>query len=111
MTFRASVLLALAAPVLVAVAVPAMADDVQYELVNQTGLTVMEFYTSPASQEQWGDDILGAQVIAAGDSGTVTIADGSDQCSYDLLFVFEDGQEFQDSANVCDMASYTLTQE
>jgi hypothetical protein len=93
-----------------ALAAPALAQDVQYELVNSTGLTLMEFYTSPVDQGTWGDDLLGANVLAAGEAGTVTIADGSAQCDYDLRFVFEDGQELIDSANICDMASYTLSQ-
>ena len=87
-----------------------MAQDVAYELVNATGLTVMEFYTSPQSTDAWGDDILGADVIPAGETGTVTIGDGAAQCAFDLLFVFEDGQELTDSVDICTMASYTLTQ-
>ncbi len=98
------------AAVLAALAVPAAAQDVQYQLSNSTGLTLMEFYTSPASQGSWGDDLLGANVLAAGEAGTVTIADGESTCDYDLLFVFEDGQEMVDTVNICEMASYTLTE-
>ena len=94
---------------LAALAAPAMAQDVQYELTNDSGLTLMEFYTSPVDDGTWGSDVLGAGVLAAGETGTVTIADGETTCDYDLRFVFEDGQELVDSVNICDMASYTLT--
>ncbi len=91
-----------------AAATPALAQDVQYELVNNSGLTLMEFHTSPAGEGGGGDDLLGAQVIAAGTSGTVTIAEGSATCDYDFRFIFEDGSEMTDTVNICDLASYEL---
>ena len=94
-----------------ALAAPALAQDVAYELANDSGLTLMEFYTSPVDEGSWGDDLLGANVLASGEAGTVTLADGSAQCDYDVRFVFEDGSEMIDSVNVCDTASYTLTAE
>ena len=92
-------------------AVPALAQDVQYELVNESGLTLMEFYTSVAGEGAFGDDLLGANVIAAGESGVVPIAEGAAACDRDLRFVFEDGSEAVKAANVCDTASYTVTAE
>jgi hypothetical protein len=91
-------------------AAPALAQDVSYELVNQTGLTLMEFYASPAASGEWGDDILGAEVVAPGESGTVTIAGGSDQCLYDFRSVFEDGTDLEEQHDICTAASYTLSQ-
>lgn len=102
--------LALGALGLPALAQPALAQDVAYEISNVTGLTVMELYTSPAGTGEFGDDILGSQIIAPGEAGIVTIADGSARCDYDLLVVFDDGQEFNDTVNVCEVASYTLQQ-
>jgi hypothetical protein len=89
-------------------AAPALAEDVQYQIVNNSALTLMEFYTSPADSGSWDEDILGSAVLASGETGTVTIADGSTQCAYDLRFVMEDGQELTDQVDVCAMASYTL---
>ena len=100
--------LAASALILAGFAAPALAQDLQYELVNDSGLTLMEFYTSPVDEGTWGDDILGADVIATGEAGQVTLADGSAQCGYDLRFVFEDGSESVQRANVCDAASYTI---
>lgn len=98
----------LAPALLVAAAAPAMAQDVAYELYNNSALTVMEFYTSPSNTDSWGGDILGAEVIPPGGSGVVTITDGSTECVYDILFVMEDGQELVDTVDICQMASYTL---
>ena len=101
--------LAVSALILGGFAPPALAQDIQYELVNDSGLTLMEFYTSAVDEGAWGDDILGADVLASGETGAVTIADGSAQCGYDLRFVFEDGTEMTDSVDACEMASYTIT--
>jgi hypothetical protein len=98
----------LAPALLAAAAAPAMAQDVAYELYNNSALTVMEFYTSPSNTDSWGGDILGSEVIAPGGSGVVTITDGSTECVYDILFVMEDGQELVDTVDICQMASYTL---
>ena len=91
-------------------AAPALAQDVSYDLVNDTGLTLMEFYSSPASSGEWGGDILGANVIAPGESGTVSISDPAGECAYDFRSVFEDGSELVETHDICSMASYTLTQ-
>lgn len=100
--------LAAAAAAAFAVAAPAFAEDIQFELINNSALTVIEFYTSAANDPNWGEDILGAEVVAPGTSGIVTIADGSDQCVYDVQFVFEDGQVLEDQVDICQLASYTL---
>ena len=92
----------------VAFAAPAFAEDIQYQIINNSALTLMEFYTSPADTGTWNEDILGSNVLASGQSGTVNITDGSDQCVYDLRFVMEDGQELTDQVDICSLASYTL---
>lgn len=90
-------------------AAPAMAQDIQYQLVNNSSLTLMEFYSSPVSNPNWGNDILGANVLSAGSSGTVTIADGSAECAYDIRMVFDNGAVLEDSVDICAMGSYTIT--
>jgi hypothetical protein len=85
------------------------AQDIEYTLINSSSSTVMEFYTSPVDVAEWEEDILGANVLPAGTMGTVTIADGRSQCDYDLMFIFEDGSELIDTVNICDLASYEIT--
>ena len=97
------------AALLALLAGPALAQDVQYELVNRSGLTLMEFYTSAVDEGAWGDDLLGANVLASEESGTVALSDAAAQCAYDLRFVFEDGTEMTDSVDACETPSYTIT--
>lgn len=94
--------------VLLAAAVPAAAADVSYSLTNASSLTIVEFYASPADEGRWGDDLLAAGVLPPGETGTLTIAGGSDQCSTDLRFVMEDGQEFVERVDICGSPNFTL---
>ncbi len=85
------------------------AQDVEYGLINSTSGTLTEFYTSAVTDENWGDDLLASFDMEPGVSGTVIIADGSANCDYDLLFVFDDGTEVSDTVDICELASYELT--
>lgn len=90
---------------------PAYAQDITYVLHNETSYVVMEFYTSPANEDDWGYDILGDSVLGAGESADVLIADGSDQCVYDFRFVFDDGDVIEDyGVDICELGEYTLTE-
>ena len=101
---------ALAALVMSAgLALPAMAQDIQYELINASSLTLMEFYTSSASDPNWGPDILGADVLPAGSTGFVSITDGGSACAYDIRMVFDNGASLEDTVDICALGSYTIT--
>ena len=89
-------------------AAPALAEDLVFELINDSSVNLNELYVSAASANEWGEDILGTEILAAGATGTVTITDGMATCDYDLKFVAEDGSELAGSANLCEMASFTL---
>ena len=47
-------------------------------------------------------------MLPSGNAVDVTIADGRTQCVYDLRFVFADGEVLEDSADLCEMGSYTI---
>ena len=90
---------------------PALAEDLEFTLTNDTGSVIVEFYASPSDVEAWEEDILGSSVLGAGESATVTIADGRTQCEYDLRFVFDDGSETTVAAeDICETGSFTLTE-
>ncbi|EYD74071.1 hypothetical protein Rumeso_04365 [Rubellimicrobium mesophilum DSM 19309] len=99
--------LALTVPLAVA-GVPVAASDVSYSLTNASSLIIVEFYASPADEGNWGEDLLAAGVLPPGETGTLTIAGGSEQCSTDLRFVMEDGQEFVETVDICGTPSFTL---
>lgn len=90
-------------------AAPAFAEDLTFTYTNKTGSAVTHFYASPSASNEWGDDILGRDVLNPGEAGTVTIADGERTCTYDLRSEFSDGDVVQeDKVNLCELGSYTL---
>jgi hypothetical protein len=110
-SMKSAIVASLAAVALAASALAANAQDLQFELNNNSSLSLHYFYVSPSNEDSWGDDLLGPTgTLDAGYTGTVTIADGSDQCAYDFMFVMEDDTEkFEYEINICELASYTLT--
>lgn len=98
---------------LVVPAAPVSAQGaVTFSLINGTGLDMVAFYATPPHIDNWEDDILGDAVLPAGYSVDVTIADGRQDCTYDLLAVFDAGdQEIEvtvEDAEICDGSSYTF---
>lgn len=91
-------------------ATTAGAQDIQYALTNSTSAALLEFYTSPVDVDSWEDDLLATMDVMPGETVTVTIGDGRTQCAYDLMFVFEDGSEFTDTVDICELASYELVE-
>jgi hypothetical protein len=90
-------------------ALPAAAQDVAYQLINSSSLTIDQFYTSSATDPNWGPDLMASLDLMPGETGTVTIADGGSECVYDILIVSAAGDELQDQVDICQMASYTVT--
>jgi hypothetical protein len=90
--------------------VPAVshAEDLRFDLINNSSITLAHLYASPVGEDAWGPDILGVDVLMPGETGTVTVKDGYDYCEYDMRFVAENGSEVTGSADLCTMASFTL---
>ncbi|MBI1417001.1 MAG: hypothetical protein GC146_07255 [Limimaricola sp.] len=105
--FRTSAFLTVTGLVL-GLAGPLAAEDLQWTLINNTDTAVVEFYTSPTTTNDWQSDVLSNDVLEPGATATVTIADGETVCDYDLKFVFKDGSTLEDTVNMCEMGSYTL---
>ena len=100
---------AFAASLALAFATSAQAEDLIFMLDNQSGYDIQEFYASPVGVDNWEEDILGTGILEAGEAGRVSIADGRDVCDYDLRIVFADGDELEDTTDLCETGSYTVT--
>lgn len=88
---------------------PALAEDLIFDLTNESSLDLMALYVAPSDSDSWGDDILGMDILAAGEAGQVTIADGEETCAYDLRFEMADGSLIEGSTDLCATHSFTLT--
>lgn len=101
----------LTALALLAGAAPALAQNVEFTLINESSQSLHYFYTTPSNEESWGDDLLGETgTLEPGYEGTVFIGDGSDQCLYDFRFETAEGAILEVAeVDICELGSYTLT--
>ena len=90
-------------------AAPIFAEDLTMTLINESGATIKEFYTSPVNTDDWEEDVFGDTVMPDGRKVQISIRDGSDQCDYDILIVFADGSELTDVQDLCTLDNYTIT--
>jgi hypothetical protein len=90
-------------------AAPAFAEDLQFTLTNNASQPLANLYISLPESDEWGDDILGVDVLGVGETATVTITDGADICAYDLQFVMENEAMIEGTADLCETNEFTLT--
>jgi hypothetical protein len=89
---------------------PAYAEDLVFMLDNQSSGAITEFYASTTDTNDWEENILTGDPIAAGGFARVTIADGKEVCTYDLKMVWEGGEETEERGiDLCATGSYTVT--
>lgn len=79
-----------------------------FNLVNQSGRVIEQFYASPSSQQSWGPDRLGENtVVPPGQYVAVRLPQG--ECSYDLRVVWQGGQaQERRGVNACTMTNYVV---
>lgn len=78
-----------------------------FNLVNQSGRVIEEFYASPSSQQNWGPDRLGEATVAPGANFPVRLPLG--ECSYDLRVVWQGGESRERrSLNTCTLTNYVV---
>jgi hypothetical protein len=80
-----------------AVSAPAFAQcDTAFTITNRSNTVVNELYFSRSSNQNWGNDRLGANVLAPGASANFRPSPGG---SYDFKVVFANGQS-QERRNI-----------
>ncbi|WP_126974569.1 hypothetical protein [Frigidibacter oleivorans] len=87
----------------------AQAEDLDFHIINQSSSNLLAFYTSPVGVDSWEENVFEGGYLPPGYEIQVVVADGRSQCDYDLRFEFEDGSVLEDSGDICEMASYTLS--
>jgi len=85
---------------------PGQPGNPSFNLVNNSGRAVRELYASLATDQNWGPDRLGADVVPAGQSFPVRLPAG--ECVYDVRIVYDNGQaEERRRINLCEITNLT----
>jgi len=81
---------------------PAAAQqDPSFNLVNRSGQTIEQIYVSPTSEQFWGRDWLGAEVLADGRSWPIRLPPSAG-CQHDIRVVYADSRaEERRGVNTC----------
>lgn len=94
---------------LVALALPAIAADQDFKILNKTGYQIDEVYVGPHSSSSWGEDIMGRNSLSDGELLNVTFPSRTATCSFDIKVKYNDGDEATwDSVNLCKVSKVTL---
>ncbi|MBW8269975.1 hypothetical protein [Caldovatus aquaticus] len=85
----------------------AQTQNPSFNLVNNSGRTIMEIYASPSSDNNWGPDRLGQNVLPPGQSFAVRLPLG--ECLYDIRVVYDDNSaQERRRVNTCSLTNVTF---
>ena len=105
--------LAAAAAAMVSIAAPsAAAPDGKNRKVtvqNISSQTLYNLYASPVTSKTWEEDLLGQRTLAAGQTISANIDNGTTECYYDLKAKMANGAEYiQRRVNVCAVSKWVI---
>lgn len=64
--------------------------DLDFKLVNKTGLSIDQLFVSPNSEDKWGPDILGRDIMKDGESAEIKFSTAASECKWDMKIVDAD---------------------
>ena len=64
-----------------------------FTLVNKTGVAINELFIGPNSSDDWGDDILGTDTLASGDSTDIVFDPKTKAARWDIQLIDENGKK------------------
>lgn len=83
-----------------------------FTLYNRTGLAITEMYVSPASADEWGEDILGVDVLPDGDDTMIHFSPRERVASWDIKLIDENGKEhIRYKFNLLNISEITVTRQ
>ncbi len=86
--------------------------NLDFTLVNRTGLTIMEVYLSPTNSDEWGEDVMGKDVLANREKVDIVFSSTETECNWDLKVVDEDDDSIEwTKLNLCTASEITLMYE
>lgn len=107
----ATIAAALAATAIAAtgLATAAIAGQQDFTITNHTGQAIMTLNVSPSDEQSWGPDILGVDVLAAGEEAQISFDNDEDRCEWDIRVTYEDGDTGAwGNVNLCETTNVTL---
>jgi hypothetical protein len=80
-----------------------------FSVVNTTGHVVMTLNVSPTTENEWGPDILGTDVLQNGQTAQVVFDRAEAQCNFDIRATYDDGDTTDvRNVNLCQVGTVNL---
>ena len=93
-----------------ALATAAFAAEQDFTIVNDTGQAIMTLNVSPSDENDWGPDILGVDVLGAGESAGISFDRDEERCEWDIRVTYEDGDTASwGGIDLCETTTITLS--
>jgi hypothetical protein len=102
-----------AATAMTALAAPATAapdgKNRKVTVQNLSSQTLYNLFASPVTSKTWEEDLLGQRTLAAGQTISANIDNGTTECYYDLKAKMANGAEYiQRRVNVCAVSKWVI---
>jgi hypothetical protein len=89
---------------------PAHAGQQDFVILNKTGYPIEQVYISASSKDDWEEDVLGRDILAAGERTKISFSSDEDACLWDLRVVYEDGEAAEwDGVDLCEISVVALS--
>jgi hypothetical protein len=89
---------------------PAFAGQQDFTIINRTGQAIMTLNVSPSDETSWGPDILGVDILAAGEQSEISFDRDEERCNWDIRVTYEDGDTGDwRQVNLCETTTVTLS--
>lgn len=86
--------------------------NLDFTLVNKTRYVVVELYLSTTTDDEWGEDVLGTDILKSGEKVDIKFSSAETECNWDLKIVDEDDDEVVwKKLNLCTASEITLVYE
>ena len=83
-----------------------------FSVVNATGHIVVTMNVSPTTENEWGPDILGTNVLQTGQTAQVVFDRAESQCNYDLRVTYDDNDTSEmRNLNLCTTSTVQLVDQ
>ncbi len=88
----------------------AFADPRDFTLVNSTGTILSEVYVSPSNVTDWGEDVLGRDVLMPDETVEIVFQKFTPgNCLYDVKVITDEGNEgLLTQVNLCETHTVTF---
>jgi len=87
------------------------AQNADFSMTNNTGMTLIDVFISPSASDNWGSDVIPSDMILDGETFNFTFSNvTSDQCIWDIMFTAEDGVAYyMRGVDLCTLTTITLS--